>query len=156
MGWIKKMLAESVTQMWSKDNFILSMDKTKLDVEIIYQFLTDSYWAKGRTLDEVIFSIKNSICFGLYDGNQQIGFARIVTDSVLFAYLCDVFILPHYQRRGLGKWLIDTIFNIQELKNIKTWMLATKDAHDLYEKFKFKLHQHPERLMVRKTIVEQS
>jgi GNAT superfamily N-acetyltransferase len=151
-----KMLAESMTQRWSKDNFIISMDKKKLDSEVIYQFLTNSYWAKGRTLDEVICSIKNSICFGLYDGNKQIGFARIITDSILFAYLCDVFILPHYQRQGLGKWLIDTIFNVQELRNIKTWTLATKDAHDLYEKFKFKLHQHPENLMVRRKVNEQS
>lgn len=79
-----------------------------------------------------------------------------MTTSYLFAYLCDVFILPEYQRRGLGKWLINTIFNIQELRNIKTWMLATKDAHDLYKKFKFKSYQHPERLMVRKIIYAQS
>jgi len=137
--------------IWQQDNFIISMDKTKLDLKVIHQFLTKSYWANGRTLDEVVCSIKNSICLGLYDENKQIGFARIVTDSILFAYLCDVFILPSYQGQGLGKWLIDTIFNIHEFKGIKTWMLATKDAHDLYEKFRFKPHQHPERLMVRKT-----
>jgi len=122
------MLGEIMIQTWSKDDFVISIDKTKLDSDIIHQFLTESYWAKGRTLDEVIESIKNSICFGLYDKNRQIGFARIITDSVLFAYLCDVFILPTYQRQGLGKWLIDTIFNIQELRNIKSWILATKDA----------------------------
>lgn len=139
-----------LAQTWYQDNFVISMDKTKLDLKVIHQFLTDSYWAKGRTLDEVICSIENSVCLGLYDENNQIGFARVVTDSILFAYLCDVFILPLYQGRGLGKWLIDTTFNIQELKSIKTWMLATKDAHDLYEKFRFKPHQHPERIMVRK------
>lgn len=139
-----------LAQTWYQDNFIISMDKAKLDYKVIHEFLTDSYWAKGRTLDEVICSIKNSICFGLYDENKQIGFARVVTDFILFAYLCDVFILQTFQGQGLGKWVINTIFNIQELKNIKTWMLSTKDAHDLYEKFRFKPHQHPERIMVRK------
>lgn len=139
-----------LAQTWYQDNFLISMDKTKLDHEVIHQFLAESYWAKGRTLDEIVRSIENSVCLGLYDGHRQIGFARVVTDSVLFAYVCDVFILPAYQGRGLGKWLIDKIFKIEELKSVKTWMLATKDAHSLYEKFRFKPHQHPERIMVRK------
>ncbi len=140
-----------LSQTWYRDNYVISSDKTKLDPKVIHQFLTDSYWAKGRTFEEVVGSIDKSVCLGLYDGNKQIGFARVVTDYVLFAYLFDVFVLPSYQGIGLGKWLIDTLFKVEELKAINTWMLGTKDAQKLYEKFQFKQHEYPDRVMMRKT-----
>ncbi len=134
-----------------QDNYIISTDKTMLNYEMIHQFLINSYWGKERTHNEIIISIENSLCFGIYDQNQQIGFARVITDFVLFANLLDVFILPSHQGHGLGKWLISTIFNIPELSKIKTWMLGTKDAHELYKKVGFLPIEHPEWLMVRRT-----
>lgn len=139
-----------LSEIWQQDDYLISTDKAKLDVEMIYSFVSKSYWGKERTLNEIKISIENSLCFGVYDNNKQIGFARVITDSILFANLLDVFILPSYQGLGLGKWLINTIFNIPELNKIKTWMLGTKDAHDLYKKVGFMPLEHPEWLMVRR------
>ncbi len=111
-----------LTEIWQQDDYLISTDKAKLDVEMIYSFVSNSYWGKEKTLNEIKISIENSLCFGVYDNNIQIGFARIIIDSILFAQLLDVFILPSYQGLGLGKWLINTIFNIPDLSKIKTWM----------------------------------
>lgn len=139
-----------LNKIWQQNNYTISTDKSMLNSEMIHQFLTNSYWGKERTHTEIITSIENSLCFGVYDQDQQIGFARVITDFVLFANLVDVFILPSHQRRGLGKWLMNTIFDIPELSKIKTWMLGTKDAHELYKKVGFMPVQHPEWLMVRR------
>ncbi len=89
-----------------RDNFIISTDKARLDIEMIYQFLGSSYWANQRAIEQVKESIQHSLCFGVYEQNTQIGFARILTDYATFSYLADVFILPAYRGAGLGKWLI--------------------------------------------------
>jgi N-acetylglutamate synthase-like GNAT family acetyltransferase len=129
------------------DDFVISDDKSKLDVKLIHNFLTNSYWGNGRTLEEVNRSIEHSFCFGIYSGNKQVGFARVLTDFVIFAYLMDVFIIEEYRGRGLSKILLERIFNDVRFSKIKKWMLATDDAHTLYEKFGFKMIEHPEKLM---------
>lgn len=129
------------------EEFIISDDKSKLDIKLIHNFLTNSYWGKGRTFNEVKRSIEHSYCFGIYDGNDQVGFARVITDFVVFAYLMDVFIIEEFRGRGLSKKLLQKIFDDMRFSKIKKWMLATDDAHTLYEKFGFKVIQNPEKLM---------
>lgn len=125
----------------------ISTDKNKLDVAFIQNFLKDIYWAAGRTIEEVQTTIEHSFCFGIYLDDQQIGFARVITDYVVFAYLMDVFIDEKHRGNGYSSLLIDAMMKEPELKNIKIWRLATTDAHFLYEKFGFKLLAHPEKLM---------
>ena len=129
------------------DDLIISDNKNKLDVELIHKFLTTSYWAEGRILEEVKNSIENSHCFGVYKGDTQIGFARIVTDYTVIAYLMDVFILEEYRGKGFSKLLLQRIFDDARFKGIKKWMLSTKDAHFLYAKFGFEKIKNPDRLM---------
>jgi len=129
------------------DDLIISDDKTKLDIELIHNFLTTSYWAVGRTIEEVKKSIEHSICFGVYKDGKQIGFARIVTDYTVIAYLMDVFILEEYRGKGFSKLLLKRIFEDERFKSIKKWMLATKDAHSLYAQFGFGGINNPDRLM---------
>ena len=121
------------------EDFVISTDKSKLDIQTIYKYLCErSYWAKGRTLETVRKSIDNSLCFGMYDHDHRIvGFGRVVTDYAVFAYILDVFILEEHRGNGLGKKLVDYITNFPELKDIKRWQLATADAHGLYERFGF-------------------
>ena len=129
------------------DDIIISDDKTKLDVELIHKFLTSSYWAEGRTIESVKKSIEHSFCFGVYKDGTQIGFARIVTDYTIYAYLMDVFILEEHRGKGFSKLLLRKIFEDDRFKSIKKWMLATKDAHTLYAQFGFQSIKNPDRLM---------
>ena len=127
----------------------ISTDKSRLDIDIIHQFLTNSYWAKGRTISEVKRSIDNSLNFGLYLDNEQIGYARICTDYTVFVYLMDIFILPEHRGKGYSKELMRVIVEEPTLKTCKSWMLKTMDAHELYEQFSFTYLKHPERVMER-------
>lgn len=127
----------------------ISTNKEELNVEFIHQFLTDTYWAKGRTAEEVENTISHSLCFGVYLNDIQIGFARIVSDYTIFAYLMDVFIVEEYRGKGYSKILMESIINEAALKKVKRWGLATLDAHSLYEKFGFKNHEKPENMMVK-------
>ncbi len=127
----------------------ISSDKSKLNIDVIYQFLTNSYWAKGRTEQAVKKSIANSMCFGVYKGDKQIGFARVVTDYTVFAYLMDVFIIKEYQGNGYAKQLVMAIVNEEELKACTVWMLKTGDAHGLYRKFGFETPKDSNLLMER-------
>ena len=111
------------------------------------QYLSRSYWAKDRSLETVQQAINGSLTFGLFYKNQQIGMARVVTDTVIMAYLADVYILEEFRGKDLGKWLIETIVNYEPLKEIKNFILHTKDAHGLYEQFGFKNTEWPERIM---------
>jgi N-acetylglutamate synthase-like GNAT family acetyltransferase len=126
---------------------IVSDDKSKLDVGLIHKFLTTSYWAEGRTIEQVKNSIEHSICFGVYEDDKQIGFARVLTDCTVFAYLMDVFILEEFRGNGFSKLLLNTIFEDDRFKSVKKWMLATKDAHSLYAQFGFGEIRNTERLM---------
>jgi GNAT superfamily N-acetyltransferase len=115
----------------------ISTDKSKLHLAMIHQYLTNSYWAKGRTLEQVQTTIDNCLCFGVYIDDEQIGFGRIATDYAVFAYIMDIFILPEYQGEGYSKQLMKEIVNATELKDCRTWMLKTSDAHGLYKQFGF-------------------
>ena len=126
---------------------IVSDDKSKLDVGLIHKFLTTSYWAEGRTIEQVKNSIEHSICFGVYKDEKQIGFARILTDYTVIAYLMDVFILEEFRGKGFSKLLLKRIFDDDKFKRVKKWMLATKDAHSLYAQFGFGEIKNPDRLM---------
>lgn len=131
-----------------KKGFGISTDKTLLDIDMIYQYLSrESYWSKGIALERVITSIENSMCFGVYHERKQIGLARVVTDKAIFAYLCDVFILDSHKGLGLSKWLLQTILAHPELQGLKRWVLATADAHGLYKQFGFRPLSKPENWM---------
>jgi N-acetylglutamate synthase-like GNAT family acetyltransferase len=132
---------------WNRDQFLISTDKKKINLEDTYQYIKKTYWGKTRTVSQMAKAIQHSLCFGVYEGEKQIGFARVITDHCLFAYLADVFIDDKFQDQGLGKWLIETILNAEQLQEVKTWMLLTNDAHGLYEKFGFELYEHPEKIM---------
>jgi len=125
----------------------VSTDKNKLDVPFIQDFLKDIYWAAGRTIEEVQRTIDASVCFGIYLDDKQIGFARVITDYVVFAYLMDVFITEEHRGKGYSSILINAMMNEPQLQEVKIWRLATTDAHFLYEKFGFKALAHPEKMM---------
>ncbi|WP_033959966.1 GNAT family N-acetyltransferase [Psychroserpens jangbogonensis] len=127
----------------------ISKDKSRLDINLIHEFLTDTYWAKGRTKDEVKTSIEHSLCFGVYIDNKQIGFARIATDYVVFAYLMDVFILTEHRGKGYSKQLMKVVNEEPLLKSCKVWMLKTSDAHKLYNQFGYSELKYPEKVMER-------
>ncbi|WP_163408960.1 GNAT family N-acetyltransferase [Flavobacterium ajazii] len=130
----------------------VSTDKTKLDVRFIQNFLKDIYWAAGRTIEEVKTTIDASVCFGIYLDDEQIGFARVITDYVVFAYLMDVFIDEKYRGKGYSSILIDAMMNEPQLQEVKIWRLATTDAHFLYEKFGFTALEYPEKMMEKKIV----
>jgi GNAT superfamily N-acetyltransferase len=119
-----------------KDKYSISTDPSLLDIDIIFNYLSlESYWAKGIPREVVEKSIAHSLCFGLYHGQQQIGFARLVTDEATFAYLADVFVLEEHRGKGLSKWLMEVIHAHPGLQGLRRWVLGTRDAHTLYEKF---------------------
>ena len=132
-----------------KDGFTISTDKTKLDIDVIYRYLSgESYWNMNIPLQVVKKSIEGSVCFGIYtSNNEQIGFARVITDGATFGYLADVFILKDFRGKGLSKWLMQCILEHPGLQNFRRWLLATKDAHGLYSQFGFKPLENPERVM---------
>jgi GNAT superfamily N-acetyltransferase len=134
-----------------RGEYLISTDKAHLDVDLIYDYLSHrSYWAQGRAYTTVQKSIEHSLCFGVYHGRQQVGFARVVTDYVTFAWLCDVFVLESHQGRNLGKWLIQCVASHPELKALRLFVLATRDAHELYHRYGgFEALQMPEKWMVR-------
>ncbi|MGE7759604.1 GNAT family N-acetyltransferase [Peribacillus sp. NPDC097895] len=142
-------------EKWINNEFSISTNKKYLDLHVIHNFLSEeSYWAKGIFKETVIKSIENTpLCFGVFkgeldnEGSEQIGFARVITDLATFAYLSDVFILPNYRKKGLSKWLMDIITNHPELQGVRRFMLATNDAHSLYNKYDFEQIDHPKRFM---------
>jgi len=125
----------------------VSTDKSKLDIPFIQSFLKDVYWAAGRTIEEVQTTIDSSFCFGIYIDDNQIGFCRVITDYVVFAYVMDVFIDENYRGKGYSSILINALMTEPKLQQIKIWRLATSDAHFLYEKFGFNSLAHPEKMM---------
>ena len=117
-------------------SYSISTDKFLLNVDMIHEYLSkESYWAANIPMDTVKRSIDNSMCFAIYYNDEQIGFARLITDKATFAYLADVFILPEHRGKGLSKWLMQTIQSNVELQNLRRWLLGTRDAHALYEQF---------------------
>jgi GNAT superfamily N-acetyltransferase len=132
---------------YRKDNFVVSTDPARLDVDAIHAYLSRSYWAEGRSKEVVARSLEHSLNFGLYDGEKQIGLARVVTDYTLFAYLCDVYVLEEYRGQGLSKWLLGCMLAYPGLTSIRFWSLKTRDAHGLYRQFGFTDIAQPGRYM---------
>ena len=126
-----------MTSGWQRDGYLISTDASLLDLEVVHGYLSRSYWAAGVPEDVVRRSIENSLCFGVYMGDEQAGFARVVTDRATFAYLADVFVLEEHRGQGIGKWLVEVILSHPELQGLRRWMLATRDAHDLYRRYAF-------------------
>lgn len=136
-----------VIREFRRGSFLISTDRTKLQINVIHNFLSNSYWAKNIPLEIVKKSVENSFCFGIYYEKNQIGFARLVTDYATFAYLADVFVLEEFRGKGLSKWLMDVMINYPELQGLRGWMLKTMDAHGLYKQFGFDKPKFPERIM---------
>jgi GNAT superfamily N-acetyltransferase len=128
------------------EDIVISTDKTKLNLDLIHEVLTNSYWSPGITKERVAVGINNSLCFGLYKSAKQIGFARVLTDFTRFAYLMDVFIVDKQKGKGYGKMLMKYIIERDELQ-VDKWMLGTRDAHSLYAKFGFTQLKEPNRIM---------
>ena len=132
-----------------RNGYTISTDPARLDVDAIFGYLSRSYWANQRTKETVEKSLQHSLNFGMYLGEQQVGLARVITDLATFAYLCDVYVLEEHRGEGLGKWLIDTVTNHPDLANIRMFLLATRDAHGLYQQYGFEELPQPERWMRR-------
>jgi GNAT superfamily N-acetyltransferase len=130
-----------------RGEFTISTDSARLQLEAIAAFLSRAYWAQGRTRDAIERSVDRSLCFGLYAGDDQIGFARLVTDCATFAYLCDVFVDERYRGQGLGKWLMAAVMDHPDLQGLRRWILATRDAHGLYRQFGWTELRDPGRWM---------
>ncbi|HXJ86036.1 MAG TPA: GNAT family N-acetyltransferase [Candidatus Binatia bacterium] len=134
-----------------RGKFLISTDRTRLDLEVIHGFLTNCYWAKGIPGEVVARSIEHSLCFGIYHevGAEfsQVGFARVITDFATIAYLGDVFVLEAYRGRGLSKWMMECIMRHPQLQGLRRWILLTRDAHALYSKFEFTPVKASERYM---------
>ena len=134
---------------WHRDEYLISTDPSKIDLYVVHGFLTRSYWAEGIPMELVKRSIEHSLPFGVYKGNQQIGFARVITDYATFAYIGDVFIAEEFRGHGLSKWLMEVVVSCPELQGCRRWLLATRDAHGLYRKVGFTELKAPERWMER-------
>jgi GNAT superfamily N-acetyltransferase len=131
-----------------RGEFLVSTDPARLNVDVIYGFLTNCYWAKGIPREVVVRSIEHALCFGVYDGNgSQVGFARVISDFATIAYVGDVFVLDDHRGRGLGKWLMESITRHPALQNLRRWILTTRDAHGLYSQVGFTPVKSPERYM---------
>jgi GNAT superfamily N-acetyltransferase len=140
-----------VEQEWRHGEFVISTDRSRLNIPFIHEFFSnESYWATNRSREVVERSIENSLNFGVFYGDEQIGFARVVTDYATFAWLADVFIIDAYRNRGLGKWLVEVITSHPRLQNFRRWLLATRDAHELYRRVGFNELAEPTRWMERR------
>lgn len=135
----------------NRDPYLISTDPTLIDLDVVHGFISHTYWANGISRERMERAVSNSLMFGVYLGEerQQIGGARIVTDHATFAYLADVFIVEEHQGKGLSKWLCEQLFEHPDLTHLRRWILATKDAHTLYEKYGFTPLAEPGRYMER-------
>lgn len=130
-----------------RGEFLVTTDPARLNTEFIHAYLTRSYWSGGISRDIAERGIANSLCFGVYEGDQQVGFARVITDYATFAYLADVFIIESHRGMGLSKFLMECIVNDSRLQGFRRWILGTRDAHGLYAQYGFKPLATPERFM---------
>jgi GNAT superfamily N-acetyltransferase len=134
---------------WRRGPYLVTTDPERVDLAVVHGFLTNSYWAKGIPLEIVRRAIDHSLNFSVYEGGQQVGFGRVITDYATFAYLADVFVLESHRGRGLSKWMMELVVAHPELQGFRRWVLLTRDAHGLYQKFGFKAVAVPERYMER-------
>jgi GNAT superfamily N-acetyltransferase len=136
-----------MSEPMQRGDYAISTDVQRLDVPAIHAFLSRSYWSPGIPLALVRRAIDHSLCFGLFHRDEQVGFARVVTDRASFAYLADVYVLEAHRGRGLSKWLIEVMRAHPDLQGLRRFLLATRDAHELYRQFGFKELAYPSRLM---------
>ena len=138
---------------WRRGDHEISTDLARLDLDVVHGFLTTSYWSPGIPRDVVERAARHSLAFGVYDvaggASRQVGYARVITDRATFAYLADVFVLESHRGRGLARWLMEVIVAHPELQGLRRWMLVTRDAHGLYERFGFGPPPNPGGVMVR-------
>lgn len=132
---------------YTNGRYWITTDSQKLDLAAIHAYLSRSFWAEGIPKETMAKAIANSLCFGLFDGGEQVGLARVVTDRATFAYLCDVYVLETHRGRGLGKWLIETVMAHPDLQGLRRFQLVTRDAHGLYSRHGFDTPLNPERHM---------
>ena len=132
-----------------RDNLLISTDPDLLDLDAVCGFLSRAYWAQDRPRGIIELSLRNSLVFGVYDHDRQIGLARVVTDYATVAWLCDVFIHEDSRGKGIGKWLIASVISHPDLHDLRRFMLATRDAHGLYGQFGFTSMNNPDRWMER-------
>ena len=132
---------------YTDGQYWITTDAQKLDLNAIHAYLSRSFWAEGIPKATMAKAIANSLCFGLFDGAEQVGFARVVTDRATYGYLCDVYVLETHRGRGLGKWLIETVMAHRDLQGLRRFQLVTRDAHGLYSRHGFAAPEHPERHM---------
>jgi GNAT superfamily N-acetyltransferase len=145
-----KGMAEGGEGEWRRSEYTISTDNGRLDLKVIHDFIANhSYWGQGRKIETVQRSLDHSLNFGVFKNEEQVGFARVVTDFATFAWVADVFILPDYRGLGLAKWLMESILAHPDLQGFRRWVLATKDAHELYRRFGFRELKRPERWMER-------
>jgi N-acetylglutamate synthase-like GNAT family acetyltransferase len=130
-----------------RDNFRITTDKGQMDIDAILRLLHTTYWAPNRSKALQEACMRSSLCYGLFDGNEQIGYARVISDYATFAYLCDVIIAEPYQHRGLGKWLMECILEHPQLQGMRRWLLSTRDAKGFYAQFGFTPLSAPEKFM---------
>ena len=130
-----------------RDEFQVTTDPARLDIDFIHGYLVRSYWSEGIPREIVERSVANSLCFGVYEADKQVGFARVITDYTTFAYLADVFIIESHRGRGLSKFLMECILSDPRLQGLRRWTLATRDAHALYAQYGFKALAKPDRFM---------
>ena len=136
---------------WRRDDYTISDDPSRLDIDVIHAFLVDAYWSEGIPRDVVERSIRGSLPFGIYDADgRQVGFARAVTDRATFCWIADVFVLPEHRGRGLALWLMEAMATHPDLQGLRRWVLGTRDAHDLYRKVGFGPLPEPGRFMLRR------
>lgn len=139
-----------MTDIWHRGDYTISTDRSRLNLDVIHDYVSNhSYWGKGRAREVIQRSIDNSLPFGIYKGDEQVGFARIVTDYATFAWVADVFVLPEHRGQSLSKWLMEIIIAHPQLQGFFRWVLSTRDAHGLYERFGFMPLKRPERWLER-------
>jgi GNAT superfamily N-acetyltransferase len=129
---------------WTRDDYTISTDLRRMDVDAIHAYLTQSYWAEGVPRAIVERALRASLAFGLFHRRSQVGLARVVTDCATFAYLCDVYVLEAHRGRGLGTWLMEIVMAHPDLQGLRRFTLVTRDAHELYRKFGFSALAKPD------------
>jgi GNAT superfamily N-acetyltransferase len=143
-------MTEGGEREWRRGEYIISTDNERLDLAKIHDYIANqSYWGRGRTVETVQRSLDHSLNFGVFKNDQQVGFARVVTDFATFAWVADVFVLEEHRGQGLAKWLMESILSHPDLQGFRRWVLATRDAQELYRRFGFKELKRPERWMER-------
>ncbi|HET7459503.1 MAG TPA: GNAT family N-acetyltransferase [Gemmatimonadaceae bacterium] len=137
----------------ARAGYSVSADPARLDLVAVHAFLSRTFWSPGIPLDVVRAAAANSLCFGVYHGAAQVGFARVITDRTTFAYLADVYVLEEHRGRGLAAWLTETVLAHPELQGLRRFMLMTRDAAGLYAKFGFTPMPEPSGVMIKRGVL---